>query len=686
MDRTSKAIALLAVANVLSIGCSGAENATSASSVASSDSAGGDDPARSNDAGGGSDGAVGSTPSCDVNNPISVISVAPISDAKNFATPVDVRNAPTPCGDGYACTFQDVEIAFNTCAGKISGFRARYVRPLDANIADKQRVPSMISIPGTGDCSVGDALPDVMNMVAAQAGVAVFAMAPRGHTSCYFAGDDLADQSDWIGPDTLGDYDRVALAFARGLLDKALKGDPARIGVMGGSNGGISSYFYGRQSHVPSITHAPLALVMPEEANPDSDSWPMPGLDPADLPALAAGSAGFDMPWGSFRLSGEPPQQDVYPGPLYNDLLRADVLADNALASWSTKNAWRSAHDDAAGTVVNTFKNQVKYTLAEQGSQDCIVPHAGAFSFFDELSNAGVKNARLLSPVDFHSCASDLSPATGYLPKFTAANRTAIATWERNINGGWIYRYLVGVAPPAPYVDPGATGASAQPDWMFMLADEANGSGTPNVYTAAHPGALVVTNSNVTLPIDGKTLAYDPNGMGTQLDLKKPAWNEAARAEVDLDFPISQDTVVVGQPDVVLFVNEATGQPFTFTVLLEDVTPASGETAAIVWPVGSERRFSHTSTAAISRQEILIDTMVHRFRAGHVMRLAISNLGLMVPTGPNGTSPMFAPSLDKYAITFHASAASGGEMAHATVPTILGSALVKAPAAWQISE
>jgi hypothetical protein len=198
------------------------------------------------------------------NDPTSA-TVGPITgaDAAHFT---NLASTPVNCPGSYACTYQDAEVDFDTSAGQVTGFRFRYLRP--KNIADPSHVPILISVPGTGDCDVGDAVPDPIDLEAANNGAAVLEMAPRGHVLCYFSGDALYQQGDEIGPNTFGDYDRLVAAFTRGWIDPTLHGDPTRVGIHGASYGGLTGYYYGRQSCVPAITGSPLALVIGEAGSP----------------------------------------------------------------------------------------------------------------------------------------------------------------------------------------------------------------------------------------------------------------------------------------------------------------------------------------------------------------------------------------------------------------------------------
>jgi len=621
---------------------------------------------------------------CLTNNDPTSATVKPITGdaAQHFQY---LHNTPVDCPTGYNCTFQDAEVDFNTQAGPVTGFRFRYVRP--KNIADPNHVPVLISVPGTGDCMVGNQFPDPIDLVAANNGAAVLAVAPRGHVACYFSGDALYNQADEFGPNTMADYDRLVTAFTRGWIDPTVHGDATHVGIHGDSYGGVSSYIYGRQSCVPGITGSPLALVIGEAGSPDVGEWPAPGVDPSDLASIRDGTAPYATPWGAIKI--DPGQQVEYPGPLFDDPLRQDVLSDVNPAYWfgPDKFGWRSAHDNQDATDTTTFRQNVTHFLAITGSEDCTVPHAGAIDFFADLIANGMTNARLVSPIYLHGC-HQLDKQDGFLPKPTQQNAQMVETWKENLEEGWIARYVVGITPPTPLLDPGAGSPTNQPVWMYMLGDEGTLSTPPNVYAGTVPTQIQADVSSLTLPSDitGKTLSYDPGGKGTQVDLKIPAWNEAARADVCADFPVGQtDAVVVGQPELTVYGQEMSQQPYSFTVVLEDVFSSSSCTGGTcIWPVGSERRYRRAGAGA--SQDINLDTMVHHFAAGHTMRVVISNLAILTHADdnyPNGY-PMYAPSITPYTVKFSAADPEGkGDPANIKVPLLSGAPTL-APAAWQL--
>jgi hypothetical protein len=597
-----------------------------------------------------------------------------------------LQNTPAACPSGYNCTFQDAEVDFNTQSGPITGFRYRYLRP--TNIANPSLVPVLISVPGTGDCYVGDQAPTAMDMEATNNGAAVLEVAPRGHIACYFSGDALYHQADEFGPNTMADYDRLVTAFTRGWIDPTVHGDPAHVGIEGSSYGGVSSYIFGRQSCLPTITGKPLALVIGEAGSPDVSEWVTNGLDPADVPSVQAGTAPYATPWGSIKL--DPGQQNEYPGALFDDPLRQDVLNDVNPAFWYGPDqfGWRSAHDNQNGTGTATFRQNVTHFLGVTGSQDCTVPHAGAMNFFADLVANGMTGARLISPIYLHGCHQ---PTTndGFLPKPTHQNAQLITQWKENLEGGWIARYVAGVVPPAPLLDPGANNPTNQPTWLYMLGDEGILPTPPNVYSGPVPSLAQTSVPTLTIPgeLSGQTLSYDPAGQGIEVDLKTPTWNEGARAQVCADFPVgNSDALVLGQPAVTVYGQESSKQQYSFTVVLEDVFSSSScSGGTCIWPVGSDRRFQRANADA--SQVVDLDTMVHRFKAGHTMRVVFSNLAILSHAGdpnyPNGY-PMYAPSTTPYTLQFSATDPVGsGDAANLKVPLLSGAPTL-APSTWQL--
>jgi hypothetical protein len=197
-------------------------------------------------------------------------------------------------------------------------------------------------------------------------------------------------------------------------------------------------------------------------------------------------------------------------------------------------------------------------------------------------------------------------------------------------------------------------------------------------------GSVLGVDGGTAINLDSATLSYDP-GTSTELNIVSPTWNQSAASEIDIDFPITTDDfVVMGQPDLVLFVHETSTPPqdYSFTVLLEDIRPG----AATPWPVGSGRRYSHTHTGVPGRQEILMDTVKSRFKNGDTLRVVITNIALSTPVetsiAPGGEVPMYAPAINKFTVAFQSSL--DGQSATLTLPTIPASSLTLAPPAWQI--
>jgi hypothetical protein len=637
---------------------------------------------------------------CDPNIPLSA-TLVPVNDPKSFK---DFAPNQTACPvAGTACTYQDLQINFTTCAGPVDGFRFRYIRPLDASVPDPSHVPAIISEPGSGACWFGESSFDAVDETAATNGAIVLEVAPRGQYLCYLPGDALYHQSDWLGPETLADYDRLLFAFTKGWVDPKLQADPTRLGIHGVSHGGVASFLFGRLSHIPAVTGQPFALVMPELGNPDIASWSINGFDPNDLVGILAGTESATTPWGAMRIDGLVGWEFEYPGAFASSYAAA-VAAGDGVPTWAPQFAERSAHDDAAETDVTTFVNNTKHFLGVTATEDCIIPHQGAYDFYQQIQKAsGGTDVRLLSPVEYHSCgdtAASLASSLGYLPKVTDANSELMGQWTSSIRSSWISRYLIGIPPKLagtslpPSPDPGAGDPSAQPEWMFLLADEGLGTTVPNVYTSSPPGALATTSQTYLLAsgtttingavvsLDSATLSYDAETY-TELNLVAPAWNESANEEIDIDFPVTTDDfVVIGQPDLTLFVHETStpAADYSFTVILEDIRP--GEPAP--WPVGSERRFSHTNTGTPTKQEIKMDTVKSRFKNGDTLRVAITNIALMDPVGGTNTAPMFAPSLNTFTVAFQSSLA--GQPSQLVLPTVPYATLTKAPADWQIQE
>jgi len=565
-----------------------------------------------------------------------------------------------PCPGGRDCTWQDFEINYQTCTGAIRGFRFRLIRPGFSGKVNPPTVPVLLAFPGTGSCYTADAAPEEEHAVHAAEGVVVAALSLRGHALCYGAESPLYRSSTWIGPDEVGDYDRLLWAFIQGWVAADLpRGNPARLGVTGGSHGGVTSFVFGRHTRLPGRTGQKIAAVMPAGSTPDTDEWFVAGLDPAEAAQRQLTT------WGSVRLSGFPAQMAMYRGP-FLESVAADIEADVVRPVRLAEAAWRSAHDAPGSTA--DYRNRVDATLIFMGSQDCIIPKRGAFRFYAELRAAGAgERARLVSPLAYHGCEGQ----DGYQPMWTPEAKARISRWRAELHHRWVRRFML----DDPSVD-----IATWPEWMYMLADEADEPGeTPAVYAAAAPGELPVSMRTIPLPAAQWTLVHDP-GSCTKLSLAAPCADLTGSQVVALESPpLTEDVVVVGSPRLIIFAREATEARYAFTAILAEV-PRPTTDPSLVWPVTSERRFSATAGTAVRRHAVDLDQVVHRFSKGSVIRLVLTTLS---PRVTNASRPhtMFAPRTNRFELTFLAE--NGGEQARIELP-VMSEAPQKAGLSWQV--
>jgi hypothetical protein len=577
---------------------------------------------------------------------------------------VTALSQPVACTGGNACSWQDLEISYQTCDGQVEGFRFRLILP-DSPV---DPTPVYMDFPGTGTCHTGLDSPPGNLMGYADLGVAVAALSLRGHCNCYLEGDALYRASTWGGPAEMQDYDRLLWAFLEGQVDPELPAaDPERLGFGGVSHGGITSFIYGRKSRIPARTGHPFALSIPSGGAPDSLDWFNAGLDPIEVESLQVTA------WGSVRLSGWPGQLWSYAGDYLEHL--ADLVAAGDLSEFSTQleeGMYRSGFDGDDDTT--SYRNNVQASLITMCSQDCIIPKSGAFRFFQSLREAGGTLDRLISPLGYHSCSG---PEQGYQPFYSPEVQARVRAWKNEVRTRGVRRFLLGDQ---------SVDLENWPAWMFMLADEGDEQGEiPVVYGMPAPDELEATTKTYFLdarealspdpaPSGVMQLAHDPGNCLT-VELAGPCADVDELAYLLLDSaPLEEDLLVIGNPRLTVYAREASGADYAFTAILAEVPdPAK---PAEFWPVTSERRFATVDTGEVRTHEVELDKVVHRFKSGSAVRLILTNLSLPI-TG----CLMFAPSTNAYHLTFLTE--HQGEQARLELPVVF-EGLQSAADTWQI--
>ena len=239
-------------------------------------------------------------------------------------------------------------------------------------------------------CSLADGCKDFQ---VAQEGVLVVKPAERGTSHCYGPDDPMSPSATWLGSLEFADYDTLLEAVIAHALEPAVLPagvDAARIGVSGGSHGGIASFLYPVFSKAPSLpkVHGKgrFALAMPFEGTPDvATTWFGWQYD-ADTLART----GDPLAVGFAADAGAVPQVHAWPQSTLARLLAAAYATGNQSALVAFLAA-RTAYDPdpahsapssvATERTLDTFDSAVGAMLLHLGGRDCIVPGYGTRTF-----------------------------------------------------------------------------------------------------------------------------------------------------------------------------------------------------------------------------------------------------------------------------------------------------------------
>ena len=352
--------------------------------------------------------------------------------------------------------------------------------------------------------------PNLMRI--AEEGIIVATTSMRGHIHAYKKGDPLYGQSDWKGSDEMMDFDCLLWCFINGHILNDFPGiNPARIGIGGGSMGGITTFVYGRWTQIPGETGHKIRVAMPGGCAPSMGDWFAPGLDPVDR-------LNWDNPnistLGAMRLSGLAVQvaafwQPKCPNPhefweklvdwMEGDVNGDDPPTDQEFQKFEEFCEYRSGYDnyqpnDYTNLSVNSFLNNVDYGLLRIGCQDSVMPRSPIYDFFKKLNiRADDPNHfnfsghfRLISPVGYHLgtkkhvdddgyMAIPPDPADpdetakdyGYFPRCTFEMKRKIEGWSFTQAKEFLVHYLVDASL---YPD-----VETMPDWLCIFVDDTRG-------------------------------------------------------------------------------------------------------------------------------------------------------------------------------------------------------------------
>ena len=412
----------------------------------------------------------------------------------------------------FGCTILDLRIAVSAGASASAaaaddatvaeyGLLVRFIIPSSASAQKKKDdnggTPLLFRFHGTGSCGLEvpaaretcACSPDVPCSVAdgckdfqvAQEGVLVVRPAERGTAHCYGPADPMQPTATWLGQLEFEDYDTLLEALLA--PSRAAPGgfvappplhpllpadvDASRVGVSGGSHGGIASFLYPVFSRAPSVPR--FALAMPFEGTPDVAStwfgWQY------DAETLAA--TGNPLAIGFAADAGAVPQVAAWPQSTLARVLAAAYATGNQtelVAFLEARTAYDTVYDGvggggtaplAAGTTtlkpprtMDVFNAKVAALLMHLGGRDCIIPGYEPHAAWELL-----RSARYHRPHDLllwdnypHSChatggrfptPAQAEDAGGYGPLWTDALQNKTDAISSSLWVSFVRRFLL---------------------------------------------------------------------------------------------------------------------------------------------------------------------------------------------------------------------------------------------------
>ncbi|MCL4287891.1 MAG: hypothetical protein KJ006_09615 [Thermoleophilia bacterium] len=329
---------------------------------------------------------------------------------------VEVIDGPIDCPAPFSCRAIDLRIDVRPDEAGMQGLEVRFLVPAgasDRRAGGHQRdlAPVLLTFPGTGYCWTRDPLtppggggktfwddleadPDSgagKRIGLTGDGIVQVMVAIRGHRSCYQPGDGMFGTGSWIGPVEFADYDALLERLAAGDLHAEIPAiDPRRVGLSGGSHGGITSLIYAARSSFSK----PFALVMPAVGSPDMSDWVARSLDPTEG---LDGASGI----GLLSIPGVISQLKAYPGSDLQDRMTEATSGD--FSRWAAYWGYRTAYDGDGG--LDTFDAKVRALVMHTGGRDCIVPVNRQVELWEQLQRDYRRpNDLWLFSTDPHSC------------------------------------------------------------------------------------------------------------------------------------------------------------------------------------------------------------------------------------------------------------------------------------------
>ena len=198
----------------------------------------------------------------------------------------------------------------------------------------------------------------------------------------------MTDSATWLGALEFQDYDVLISAILAGTIDPHLPRDvdATRIGVTGGSHGGLASFLYPVASSHATAT-SPFALSMPFEGTPDvGASWfrwqyDLDTINATGVPAIV----------GFAPNAGAKSQLDAFPGSALTKILLAAFASGDQgplVQFLGSRSAYDRTPSGDGGRTLDTLNTSVNVLFIHTGGRDCIVPGYGPIEAWEILRSS----------------------------------------------------------------------------------------------------------------------------------------------------------------------------------------------------------------------------------------------------------------------------------------------------------
>jgi hypothetical protein len=625
-------------------------------------------------------------------------------------TPWCVVTPPTPCPsnplDGqqtrFACSIIDLRISVSasTTAPAVFGKDAEYgllVRFVVPSNQLSTGTPMLLRFHGTGGCGLDtpapeascSCTPDIPCSVAdgckdwyvAAQGVLVVHPAERGSSHCYAPSDPMTSSASWLGDLVYRDYDTLIESVLAGSLHPMLPKnvDPARVGVSGGSHGGLATFMY--PPHATQPRSHPFALAMPYEGAPDcASTWFKWQYDSETVASGGSPAQGFVMTAGAHS------QVNAWPGSALARLV-ANAFATGNSSALIAFLATRTAYD-VGGETLDAFNRSVRVLYEHTGGRDCIVPGYGPVGAWEVLRSERYRGSR---PNDLwlfdnypHSCSGTLprlptakesADVGGYGPWWGAALENRTDAISSSLWVAMVRMHLLGhpahslpAEIPLPALVATLAHDASRAEYRVLSDDRptlaANADGTATFYLHAddgvlHPSRSTPTAFPATLNLTGQSReALDATcptlSMDTPCGMKwgPSEWTKSAQKLISGLFRHTQwqttlttDLLVSGsatfEADLLIDLEEgaAAGLDLGLYYAPPDA-PASFDGWFVTQGIAS---FDHAGAGGTRQVSISLDHRHITLRKGGRLRLVASNLAPNLVHHLPWVNPVMAP-------------------------------------------